>query len=194
MIGVEPVLPDTASVRFRTSMTKSGTLVALCLPLALVCSSCNEQNGSKLSYQMGEKIALGPFTYSVIQTVWRTQLGEGFKVRSPQQRFLLINISVTNGGGKEVALPLFKLENERGTSTMELDNTDGVPNSLGILRSVAPAETLQGALLFDVPLSAYRLQLTDGGEPGSEKTAWVEIPLRMDVDTDVQAPLPSRQK
>lgn len=143
---------------------------------------------------MGEKIQLGPFTYNVIQTAWRSQLGEGFKIRSPQQRFLLISISVTNGSGKDVALPLFKLENDRGVSTTELDNSEGVPNGLGILRSVAPAETLQGALLFDVPLSAYRLQLTDGGEPGSEKVAWVDIPLRMDVDTDVQAPLPTRQK
>jgi hypothetical protein len=175
-------------------MTKSGTLVALCLPLVLLSSSCGEQNGTKLSYQMGEKIPLGPFTYNVIQTAWRTQLGEGFKVRSPQQRFLLISISVTNGGGKEVALPLFKLENEKGVLVTESDNQEGVPNSLGILRSVAPAETLQGALLFDVPLASYKLQLTDGGEPGSEKIATVEIPLRMEVDSDVQAPLPTRQK
>jgi hypothetical protein len=175
-------------------MKKSGMLAAVLLPVVLLCSSCNEQNATKLSYQMGEKISLGPFTYNVIQTAWRTQLGEGFKIRSPQQRFLLINISATNGGGKEVALPLFKLENERGAFITELDNAEGVPNSLGILRSVAPAETLQGALLFDVPLGAYRLHLTDGGEPGSEKTAIVDIPLRMDVDTDVQAPLPTRQK
>lgn len=169
-------------------------LLALCLPLFLLASSCGEQNGTKLSYQMGEKISLGPFTYNVIQTSWRTQLGEGFKVRSPQQRFLLISVSVTNGGGKEVALPLFKLENEKGVSVTESDNLEGVPNSLGILRSVAPAETLQGALLFDVPLSSYKLHLTDGGEPGSEKIATVEIPLRMEVDSDVQAPLPTRQK
>jgi hypothetical protein len=175
-------------------MTKSGMLLALCLPLFLLASSCGEQNGTKLSYQMGEKISLGPFTYNVIQTSWRTQLGEGFKVRSPQQRFLLISVSVTNGGGKEVALPLFKLENEKGVSVTESDNLEGVPNSLGILRSVAPAETLQGALLFDVPLSSYKLHLTDGGEPGSEKIATVEIPLRMEVDSDVQAPLPTRQK
>ena len=93
-------------------------------------------------------------------------------------------------GGKEVTLPLFKLENERGEATTESDNSEGVPNGLGILRSVAPAETLQGALLFDVPLASYKLLLTDGGEPGAEKTALVEIPLRMDVDTGVQAPIP----
>jgi hypothetical protein len=175
-------------------MTKTGMVVAVCLPLLLLCSSCNEENSAKLSYQMGEKISLGPFTYNVIQTAWRNQLGEGFKIRSPQQRFLLISISATNGGGKEVALPLFKLENERGVFVTESDSSEGVPNGLSILRSVAPAETLQGALLFDVPLGSYKLHLTDGGEPGSEKIAIVEIPLRMDVDTDVQAPLPIRQR
>jgi hypothetical protein len=171
-------------------MSKSATLLALFLPVFLICASCNEQNSTKLSYQMGEKVPLGPFTFNVVQTTWRTQLGEGFKVRSPQQRFLLITISATNGGGKEVTLPLFKLENERGEATTESDNSEGVPNGLGILRSVAPAETLQGALLFDVPLASYKLVLTDGGEPGAEKTALVEIPLRMDVDTGVQAPIP----
>jgi hypothetical protein len=175
-------------------MSKSETLVALFLPLVLLCSGCAEQNSTKLSFQMGEKIPLGPFTFNVIQTTWRTELGEGFKIRSPKQRFLLISISVTNGGGKEVALPLFKLENDRGETITESDNSEGVPNGLGILRSIAPAETLQGALLFDVPLASYKLQLTDGGEPGAEKTASVEIPLRMDVDSGVQAPIPNKLK
>jgi len=175
-------------------MSKVMIFPALFLPLLLVCSSCGGQNSTKLEYQMGEKVSLGPFTYNVIQTSWRTQLGEGFKIRSPQQRFLLINISVTNGGGKEVALPLFKLESERGELVTESEDSDGVPNGLGILRSVTPAQTLQGTLLFDVPLGAYKLQLTDGGEPGSEKISWVEIPLRMDVDTGVQAPMPTRLK
>jgi hypothetical protein len=144
---------------------------------------------------MGEKISLGPLTYTVIQTSWRNQLGEGFKVRTPQNRFLLINISVTNGGGKEVALPLFKLQDEHDEKfTTELDNTDQVPDGLGILRSVTPAQTLQGALLFDVPLSKYKLQLTDGGEPGAEKFATVAIPLVLDVDPGVQPPAPGTLK
>lgn len=137
---------------------------------------------------MGEKVALGPLTYTVIQTSWKNQLGEGFKVRTPQHRFLLVNIAVTNGGGKEVALPLFKLEDDHGMFITELDNTEGVPDSIGILRSVTPAQTLQGSLLFDVPLSAYKLQLTDGGEPGTEKIASVAIPLVLDVDPSVQGP------
>src|ERR1700722_12835349 len=148
------------------NMRKSEIFGALVLPLCLVFSGCSQQNSTRLDYQMGEQIPVGPLTYNVIQSTWSNQLGEGFKIRSPQQRFLLVSISVTNGGGKEVALPLFKLENYRGESIPESDNPEGVPNGIGILRSVTPAQTLQGALLFDVPLAAYKLILTDGGEPG----------------------------
>jgi hypothetical protein len=176
------------------NMRKSEILAALLLPLCLVFSGCNEQNSARLDYPMGEKVPLGPLTYDVIQSTWRNQLGEGLNIRSPQQRFLLITISVTNGGGKEVALPLFKLENDRGESVTESDNPEGVPNGIGILRSVTPAQTLQGSLLFDVPLASYKLILTDGGEPGLEKTAFVDVPLRMDVDTGVTVPTPGKLK
>jgi Domain of unknown function (DUF4352) len=171
-------------------MSKSETLVALLLPMLLVAGGCNKETSTRLDYQMGEKILLGPLTYNVIQSTWKNELGEGFKIRSPQQRFLLIMVSVTNGGGKEVALPLFSLENDRGQSIPESENPEGVPNGIGILRTVAPAQTLQGNLLFDTGLASYKLKLTDGGEPGAEKNAWVAIPLRMDVDTGVQAPIP----
>ena len=49
-------------------------------------------------------------------------------------------------------------------------------------------------LLFDVPLSSYKLRLSDGGEGGTEKYAWVNVPLRMDVDTSVETPLPGPGK
>lgn len=169
-------------------MSKLGIVASLFLPLCLALSGCNQVNSSRLDFRMGEKVLLGPLTYTVIQASWKNQLGEGFNIRTPQHRFLLVNISVTNGGGKEVALPLFKLEDDHGTLITESDNTQDVPNSLGILRSVTPAQTLQGALLFDVPLASYKLQLTDGGEPGSEKFASVKIDLQLDTDPQVQAP------
>ena len=175
-------------------MCKSETIAGLLLPLCLALCSCTQGNSSRLDFQMGEKIALGPLTYNVIQTSWKNQLGEGFKVRTPQHRFLLINISVTNGGGKEVALPLFKLEDDHQKLITELDNTEEVPDGIGILRSVTPAQTLQGSLLFDVPLASYKLQVTDGGEPGTEKFASVAIPLQLDVDPGVQAPAPGTLK
>jgi hypothetical protein len=158
------------------------------VPALLLLTGCSQQNSIQLSYKMGEKVSLGTLTYNVVEATWQTQLGEGFKVRTPQQRFLVVSISVTNGGGKEVALPLLSLEDDRGTAIAENENPEGVPGGIGILRIVNPAQTLQGGLLFDVPLASYKLRLTDGGEPGSEKFAYVDIPLRMQGDS-IQAPI-----
>ncbi len=164
------------------------------LPALLLLSGCTQQNSLQLSYKMGEKASVGTLTYNVVDAAWANQLGEGFKIRTPQQRFLIVTISVTNGGGKEVALPLLALEDDHGQAISELENAEGVPNGLGILRVVAPAQTLQGSLLFDVPLGSYKLRLTDGGEPGSEKTATVEIPLRMqdNIQAPVTTPIPHK--
>jgi hypothetical protein len=116
-------------------------------------------------------------------------LGDVFKTRTPDQRFLLITVSATNGGGSEISVPLFTMEGQNGQSFRESDNGEGVDNWFGLLRTLKPAETQQGRILFDVPLSSYRLRLTDGGEPGVENYAWVEIPLHL--DTDVTAPVPA---
>jgi Domain of unknown function (DUF4352) len=159
------------------------------LAASLLLSSCGSTNvQSKSEYQMGEKIVVGPLTYNVIETTWRSQLGDEFKVRIPEQRFLVITISVTNGGGHEVSVPLLMLENQNGDSFRELENGEGVDGWFGFLRTIGPAQTQQGRIIFDVPLSSYKLRLTDGGDPATEKYAWVKIDLRMDGDLGVEAP------
>ncbi|HML17332.1 MAG TPA: DUF4352 domain-containing protein [Bryobacteraceae bacterium] len=159
--------------------------VAVCFGFA----GCGARRDNRLSYQMGERVAVGPLTYNVVETTWRSQLGDGFRLRFPQQRFLLVTVSVTNSGGKEISVPLLQLENQNNETFQELDNGEGVDNWFGILRNITPAETQLGRLIFDVPLTSYRLRLTDGGTPGSEKYAWVEIPLRMDTDSNTETPI-----
>jgi hypothetical protein len=149
------------------------------------------QNSTRIDYQMGERVPVGHLTYNVVETVWRSQLGDAFKLRLPQQRFLVITISVTNSGGKDVSVPLLTLENAAGQTFLEADNGEGLDNWFGILRNLSPAQTQQGRLIFDVPLTSYRLRLPDGGDPGTERFAWVEIPLRMDTDTGVESPMPT---
>ncbi len=157
----------------------------------VMLTGCSQQAAvQKTEYQMGERVPVGTLTYNVIESAWRSQLGSEFKIRAPQQRFLLITISCTNGGGKEVSVPLLTLENENGQTFRELDDIDGVDSPFGIFRNIGPAQTQQGRLLFDVPLSAYRLRLTDGGDPSTEKYAWVKIDLHMDQDMSVEAPTP----
>jgi hypothetical protein len=160
------------------------------LILAGFLAGCSHREPPPAESSMGEKVTLGPLTYTVIDSNWHAQLGDALKLRPPQQRFLVLTIAVTNGGGSEVSIPLLSLENSDGRDFIESDDGEGVDNWMGLLRNISPAQTQQGRILFDVPLTSYRLRLTDGGGPGAEKYGWVTIPLRIDVDTDVQTPTP----
>jgi hypothetical protein len=140
---------------------------------------------------MGDKVSAGPLTYNVVEKVWRSQLGEGFVTRSPQNRFLLITLSATNGGGRDVSVPLLQLEGPDGKVYQEIENGEGVENWLGILRTVEPAQTQQGRIVFDVPLSSYRLRLSDG-DSVSGHYAYVQIPLQIDADPPVDTPVPGK--
>jgi hypothetical protein len=159
--------------------------------LSFVLAGCAApQNPSGTEYQMGERVVLGPLTYNVIESVWRSQLGDALKVRIPDQRFLVLTISVTNGGGKQVSVPLFTLQNQNGQTFRESENGEELDNWFGLLRNLDPAQTQQGRILFDVVLSSYRLRVTDGGDPGTERFAWVQIPLRIDGDQGIDTPVP----
>jgi hypothetical protein len=161
--------------------------VALSIAGGLLLTGCNRQNSVQINFQMGDRITAGPVVYNVIQTMWRTQLGDIFKTRVPENRFLVITLSATNGGGRDVSVPLLTLEGD-GKEYRELENGDGVNNWFGLIRTISPAETRQGNIVFDVPLTSYRLRLTDGSEPGTEKFVWVDIPLRLDTDTSIEVP------
>ena len=162
--------------------------VALYIAGGLLLTGCNRQNSVQINFQMGDRITAGPVVYNVIQTMWRTQLGDIFKSRVPENRFLMITLSATNGGGREISVPLLTLEGDNGKEYHELENGDGISNWFGLIRTISPAETRQGNIMFDVPLTSYRLRLTDGGEPGTEKFVWVDIPLHMDTDTSIEVP------
>lgn len=159
----------------------------------LLLNGCQRQNSTQINYQMGERITDGPMVYNVVQTAWKTQFGDVLNIRTPQNRFLLIMLSATNSGGKEISLPFFTLEGPNGAEYKEVQTGDGVDNWFGLLRTLNPAETRQGNLVFDAPLTSYRLRLTDGGEPGTEKMVWVEIPLRLDTDTSISLPTPGER-
>jgi hypothetical protein len=160
---------------------------------ALACFSlagCARTSPAQVEYTMGEKVRVGSLTYSVVDATWKGELGEGYQIRTPSQRFFLVTISVTNGGSGDVSLPLLQLENSNGQRFQELTNGDGVDQYIGLLRNISPAQTLQGRLVFDVPLTSYRLRLVDGTEPAFEKFSWVQIPLNLNADSPVLDSLP----
>ena len=163
------------NVRFRLA-------AIFALSCAWLLTGCRRENSARIDYSMGERVPIGPLTYTIIESSWQTQLGDVLKLRIPQQRFLLIRLAVTNGGGSEVSIPLLQLESYNGQNYREVEDGEGVTSWLGLLRTLRPAETLQGQIVFDVPLTSYRLRVPDGAGPGDEKYAWVSIPLHMEVD------------
>ena len=158
------------------------------LPL-LFLSGCQKTQETRADFSMGERAPVGQMTYSVVESTWKTQLGESFKVRTPEQRFLLINVSVTNGTGKDVSIPLLTLEGTNGQTYREIADGQGVDNWFGLLRTISPGQTQQGNVLFDVPLTSYKLRVPDVNDTGFDSYARIQIPLHLDADLPVQSPI-----
>jgi len=173
------------------SLSRGWILSVLLAMLAL--AACQRQNSAQINFQMGEKVTAGAMTYNVVQAAWRGQLGESISIRTPKNRFLVITLSANNGGSRDVSLPFATLEGPGGKEYREIEEAPGVENWFGLLRNFQGSETRQGNLVFDVPLTSYRLRLTDGGETGAEKFVWVEIPLHMETDSGVPSPVPGER-
>ena len=170
-------------------MMKRTCWCALLGAAPLFFSACTKPQETRKDYSMGENVPVGQMTYVVVESAWRNQLGESFRVRSPEQRFLLLKISVTNGTGKDVSIPLLTLEGSNGQTYRELANGESVDNWFGLLRTISPGQTQQGNIVFDVPLSSYKLRVPDLADEALERFASVQIPLRLDADAPLQSPI-----
>ncbi|HTM47481.1 MAG TPA: DUF4352 domain-containing protein [Bryobacteraceae bacterium] len=131
-------------------------------------------------YQIGDRVELGSVVYNVLEADWRPQLSEAAMVRFPAHRFLVVRLSVTNGGGQPVSIPSFKLVDDGGRVFDESFDGQFVPSWLGLMRKVKPVETLVGNILFDVDAKSYKLKLNDDGDSG--QPALVEMPLRFGLE------------
>jgi hypothetical protein len=128
---------------------------------------------------MGEKVQIGNAAYTALETQWKTSLTEGG--RAPQHRFLFINMSVSNTGGSTLAFPMFELKSSDGTRHRELtQNMEGVPQWLGIFRSLEPAQSSRGVIVFDVPIAAYKLVIPDNSDVEEERYAEVNLPVQLE--------------
>lgn len=127
---------------------------------------------------MGELVVVGPLRYTVFDTEWKTQIGDGPDARFPKNRFLIVHLSVTNSGGSPVEIPTMKVETADGITVNEVSDPLALPEWLGILRQLRPADTIQGKVVFDVPLGACRLRVGSSVDAMDEKTALVDIPIQ----------------
>src|SRR5580692_3730988 len=108
----------------------------LALAISLM-AGCRNAGATRAEYQMGDKVPAGPLTYNVVEKVWRSQLGENFQMRMPENRFLLITLATTNGGSGEVSVPLLQLEAPDGKIYKEVESGEGVDNWYGLVRTLA---------------------------------------------------------
>jgi hypothetical protein len=133
---------------------------------------------------MGERAQAGPLIYTVFENRWMPQLGAGVASRVPSNRFFLLRLSIVNSGSGDTMAPALTLVDDSGQRYQELSDGEGVPQWIGSIRRIKPADTLTGNIVFDVPARHYKLEVTDEVQ---EKKAIVDIPLSF---SDEQAPLP----
>lgn len=154
------------------NVSLKSTLIVLSLSLL---SSCGKHADSVRTFRMGEKVEVGSLVYTVVSADWRPELGDG---NNAKDRFLVIQLSVTNGGGSPMASPLTHLIDAQGKEYGELQEVRNFSQWMGLIRNVSPASTESGAIVFDVPLAIYKLKVSDGNVE-NEKSAQVEIPLEL---------------
>ncbi|HXN45489.1 MAG TPA: DUF4352 domain-containing protein [Bryobacteraceae bacterium] len=143
------------------------------------CSSPQTPISDPRVYQMGEPVKTGPLVYSVLDTEWFDQLGDPAAPRLPHDHFLAVRFSVTNAGSVTSGIPpLTVIGSQRATYT-ELNEANALPEWIGYIRSVKPAETLHGRILFDVPPGDYRLRVADDAEPENQSSATIQMPLEL---------------
>jgi len=153
---------------------------------ALTCSCSNKAASAGRSYQIGEKVGMGPLLYTVFETQWMPQIGAPPDAKVPQNRYFLVRVTVANTGSSDVMVPALSVEDDNGVSYPELTADLGAPQWIGVLRQVHPSDSVSGNLVFDCPPGHYKLKVLD--EDGI-KSAIVDIPLRFTSETpDVPSP------
>ena len=171
--------------------TKQTMLAATAVLALLSVFSCGEtkKESSAKPWQMGEKVPLGPFTYSVIESERKTELTTSKGRLDPKQRFLVLQLTVSNGSTERKALSFLQIRNDKGEEFPEVQDLEGMPGWMGILRDIPPAGSVTGNIVFDAPLGHYRLVLNDGGAAGEERTSLVDLPLLMPPGQDEVRPV-----
>jgi hypothetical protein len=156
---------------------------------ALILSGCVKGTGAMKTHKMGEQAQAGYLIYTVYETEWKTQLGDGPTAKIPAARFLVLRLSVTNAGAQNHDIPQMVLLDQAGKAYPELPEAPGIADWLGIIRSVQPARTEEGRVVFDVPLGTYKLKVNS--EPGAdvESAGLVEIPLDFQGVPDKDKPM-----
>jgi hypothetical protein len=171
-------------------MRFSGFAAIALAGLVLVGCSSTPTTPPPSTYLLGEKVQLGTISYTVFETQWLTHLGDGPTPRIPDNRFFVVRMAAVNGGSQDTAVPNLTVEDDKGKAYDEISNGEGVPQWAGYLRTVHPADSVQGNILFDAPPAHYKLRLWDETHT---RSAYVDIPLSFGSETP-DIPTPGEKK
>jgi hypothetical protein len=159
----------------------------IALAALLLVNSCGPSRDTSIKiYDMGARVETGHLIYTVFETQWLPQIGSGDTARVPKNRFFLIRLSAVNSGSEEMDVPNVTLVDDHGQTVEEMQDGDQVPQWVGFVRRVKPADSVAGNVLFDAEPKHYRLRVTD---ENGEKPALVDIPLNFNADAP-PVPLP----
>lgn len=136
------------------------------------------------TYGLGERAQVGSLVYNIFETQWSVGFGEGANTRVPANRFLLVRVSVGNAGGRALPVPSMSLVDDGGNLIEEVSSGERLPNWIGSVRSVQPAEALQGNVVFDAQPRHYKLKISD---EDNVKFAYVDLPLNFNPDAHPSA-------
>jgi hypothetical protein len=127
------------------------------------CSNSAELRKSEESIVVpaGERAVAGHLVYNVIDSQIFTQLGDESAPRVPHDRFLTVNVTITNTSNVDNPIPAVELVSDSGKVYDELTDGTGAANWLGIVRHVGPGQTARGEVLFDAPAAHYKLRFSD---------------------------------
>jgi hypothetical protein len=110
----------------------------------------------------------------VVDTQIQPQLGDEANPRVPHDRFILVQIAVTNSSNVDNPIPAIELVGDSGKTYSELTDGTGVTNWLGMVRHVGPGQTERGDVVFDAPAAHYKLRFSD---ESTENEVLADLPL-----------------
>src|SRR5580693_2371385 len=95
--------------------------------LSAGCSMFSSSKNQPVIYAAGDKATVGPLVYNVTDTEVANQLGDDpDKARTPQDRFFLVKVSVSNSGSDDEPIPSMTLVDDGGHNYTELADGTGV--------------------------------------------------------------------
>ncbi len=151
------------SIRGRIASISASSIA--CLPLLALaltgCSTAPPPEEPARTVAAGEKASVGHLTYTIVDEQIQPQLGDEASPRIPHDRFIVLQIAVTNSSNVDNPIPTIQLISDTNQTYNELPDGTGVANWLGVSRQVSPGQTERGMIVFDAPPAHYKVKFTD---------------------------------